>query len=143
MKKSRQMLLHSIHFLLICLWVYAALSKLLDFNDFRVQMARQTLPHPLKNLLAYALPPIELIVAGLLCFRRTAYAGYWASLLLMTLFTGYVGLVLTGAFGRIPCSCGGVISTMGWKLHFLFNLFFLTLTCLSILIIHKAGGTKA
>jgi putative oxidoreductase len=55
----------------------------------------------------------------------------------MTVFTGYVILVLINFFGRVPCSCGGVIQVLGWKTHMVFNLFFLLLTGLGILIITK------
>jgi hypothetical protein len=43
----------------------------------------------------------------------------------MALFSGYIVLVLTGVFGRVPCSCGGVIGSLGWWEHLVFNVVFL------------------
>jgi hypothetical protein len=34
-------------------------------------------------------------------------------------------LVKLLVFGRIPCSCGGLISSLSWTQHLFFNLFFL------------------
>jgi hypothetical protein len=55
----------------------------------------------------------------------------------MAAFTGYVGLILVNYFGRVPCSCGGVLKIMGWKTHFVFNLFFLLLTVTGIYITNR------
>ncbi|MEB2778721.1 hypothetical protein SYJ56_25660, partial [Algoriphagus sp. D3-2-R+10] len=47
------------------------------------------------------------------------------SVVLMILFTGYVTLVWLGFTERVPCSCGGVLSSLGWGEHLVFNLVFL------------------
>lgn len=120
--------------LLILLFVYTALSKLQDFEQFKVQLYAQTLPHALATVLIWTLPELELITAALLFFERTRPVGLWISFALMVLFTGYIALVLLDFFGRVPCSCGGVIKTLGWKLHLVFNLIFLLLTILSIVL---------
>lgn len=119
-------------FLLILLFVYTALSKLIDFHNFQGEMYNQTFPHVLATIFIWTLPEIELIAAGLLFFEHTRLAGLYLSSILLLLFTGYIGLVLVNYFGRVPCSCGGVIKILGWKLHFIFNLFFLLLAFLGI-----------
>jgi hypothetical protein len=48
----------------------------------------------------------------------------------MGAFTGYVALVLTGIFGRIPCSCGGIVSALGWGEHLILNIALLTIAIL-------------
>ena len=131
MKDPKTIVLRIAVFLLTILWVYTASSKLMDFNDFRVQLSRQALPHLLLVILLWTLPAVELLTALLLQFNRTELPGLFISFILMVLFTGYVTLVLIGFFGQIPCSCGGVIKAMGWKIHFYFNLFFLMLTITS------------
>ncbi len=50
----------------------------------------------------------------------------------MASFTVYIGLVLTGLFGRVPCSCGGVLSSLGWEAHFLFNVCILALAVIGV-----------
>lgn len=130
--KNRMLLVEIIRFLLILLFIYTAVSKLIDFNQFRTQMYNQTLPHWLSSVLIWTLPEIEIGAAILLLFERTRIAGFYLSTILMVLFTGYVGLALLHYFDRVPCSCGGVIKALGWKMHFLFNLFFLLLSVLGI-----------
>lgn len=119
-------------FLLILLFIYTAVSKLIDFDQFRNQMFNQTLPHWLISVLIWTLPEIEIGTAILLVFEQTKIVGFYLSAILMVLFTGYVSLALLHYFDRVPCSCGGVITALGWKMHFLFNLFFLLLSFLGI-----------
>jgi putative oxidoreductase len=124
-------------FLLILLYIYTAVSKLSDFTLFKRQMYAQTLPHWFATFLIWTLPELEILTAFLLLFKRTKVFGYSISFFLMTLFTGYILLVLLNYFGRVPCSCGGVIKALGWKMHLLFNFLFLLLSLTGILIIRK------
>jgi putative oxidoreductase len=124
-------------FCLIELFAYTASSKLLDFNQFKVAMYGQTLPHEVTAILVWLLPGLEITVSLLLLFEKTRLTGFYASLILMVLFTGYISLVLLHYFGRVPCSCGGVIKALGWKLHLVFNLFFLLLSLLGIYVINR------
>jgi putative oxidoreductase len=119
-------------FLLVLLWAYAAASKLLEFSEFKQQIAAQALWPWLKPLVIYLLPPVELIVAGLLLFERTIRAGWYASLLLLTAFSGYIALALLGLLNRVPCSCGGILARLSWPEHLVFNLFFLVLTFITL-----------
>lgn len=124
-------------FALVLLWVYAAASKLLDFNMFRAQMHRQVLPHFLSGSLPYILPEIELAAALMLLFDRTQFAAFCISLVLMIAFTIYIGGAVFRFYDRIPCSCGGVLSGMGWDGHFIFNIFFLLLTAVGFTITYR------
>ncbi|MDB5153525.1 MAG: hypothetical protein JWR54_2276 [Mucilaginibacter sp.] len=123
--------------LLILLFIYAAVSKLVDFDQFKAQMSNQTLPHEVTTVLIWTLPGIEMLAAILLAFERTRLAGFYLSGILMFLFTGYISLVLLDFFSRVPCSCGGIIKSLDWKMHLLFNLFFLLLIVLGIFIINR------
>ena len=118
---------------LILLFVYAAISKIMDFQNFRIQMLRQPFPDWLANMLTWALPPGELIIAGWLATRRTRLTGLYCSMILLISFTGYVALMLTGAFGKIPCACGGVFASLGWNAHLLLNILFALLALLGIM----------
>jgi hypothetical protein len=51
----------------------------------------------------------------------------------MLLFTGYIFIMLKYS-SYLPCSCGGVLSNMSWKQHFVFNLAFSALALAGILI---------
>ena len=113
--------------ILILLWVYAAFSKLMEFENFKKQLYNQTFSSPLPEILVWLIPVIEIITAILLAFSKTRLTGLLFSVLLMGIFTTYTLLVLTGYYDRVPCSCGGVLKEMSWRSHFWFNTIFLNL----------------
>jgi putative oxidoreductase len=122
----------AIIFLLILLFAYTAVSKLIDYNGFVQQMYNQTLPRILIITATYTLPEAELLACAFLLFSRTKLIGLWMSLIMLLIFTIYIGLILGHFFPWVPCSCGGVIAAMGWHLHFYFNLFFMLLNFMAI-----------
>ncbi len=126
-----------ISFLLVSLFIYTAASKLLDFAQFKGEMYNQTLPHQAATIIIWTLPGIEIATALLLLLKKTHLVGFYLSSILMVLFTGYIALVLLRFFSRVPCSCGGVIKSLGWRNHLLFNLFFLMLSILGIFTTYK------
>jgi putative oxidoreductase len=130
-------IINIISFLLILLFVYTAMSKLMDFEQFKTQMFNQALPREVATILIWTLPGLELLTAVMLFFEQTRLLGYYLSAVLLCLFTAYIALVLLHSFSRIPCSCGGVIKALGWKTHLVFNLFFLLLSILGIFIINR------
>jgi putative oxidoreductase len=132
MEKTARHFIAITTYLLILLWVYAAVSKLADLSRFRGQMLRQPLPLWLQDTLVYVLPFLELCAALLLARAASQRAGLTISAILLLLFTGYIGLALLGVFDRVPCSCGGILEHMSWGAHFMFNLFYLALTTISI-----------
>ena len=118
--------------LLIMLFIYAALSKLLTFADFRQQLYNQNFSHGFAASLTYFLPVAEIITAGLLSFKRTLLTGLLISAILLIAFTGYISLVMLPYWDRVPCSCGGILSHMSWTAHLIFNWVFLILNLLAI-----------
>jgi putative oxidoreductase len=118
--------------LLILLFIYAAVSKLLTFSEFRQQLYNQTFPHQVAGILLYLLPAAELITAALLCGTRSMLAGLAASAALLAAFTAYISLVMLHYWDRVPCSCGGILSHMSWTTHLIFNWVFLILNLIAI-----------
>jgi putative oxidoreductase len=59
---------------------------------------------------------------------------FYASLFLMSAFTIYTVAILFHAFRYIPCSCGGVIRKLTWPQHLFFNLFFVGISILGIIL---------
>jgi uncharacterized membrane protein YphA (DoxX/SURF4 family) len=127
-------------YLLIFLLVYTATSKLLDFELFRVQLGKSPLISSYAGLLAWVVPILELLIALMLSLGRLRLIGLAASFTLMLIFTGYVWFIL--AFSpNVPCSCGGVINSMGWSEHLIFNIGFTTLAALGVIM--KAHRTSS
>jgi len=137
MKNYHKLIINAICFLLILLWFYAAVSKVSTFGMFRAQMHRQLLPLFLKNDLVYILPPAEMIAGLLLLFERSVLIGLYLSFIMMLGFTVYVGLAVFKVLGKVPCSCGGILSSMGWNVHLVFNTIFLLLTILGIYQVYR------
>ena len=130
-------------FLLILLFLYASLSKVVDYHRFEGQMANQPFPHWLARFFTWTVPPIELIIVamfaigGLFSKERIRTWALYASLVLMSLFTIYTAAILLHFFPRVPCSCGGVISKLTWKQHMYFNAFFVVISIMAIRLIQS------
>jgi uncharacterized membrane protein YphA (DoxX/SURF4 family) len=131
---KRQTLIECIAGVLLLLFLYASLSKFLDFHTFTGEMLNQPLPHPLSHFLIWFIPVTEIGMCIALLFEHTRLFGLYASLGFMTLFTIYSIFILLNFFGRIPCSCGGVIKRLTWKQHVVFNLFFVALSVGGIIL---------
>lgn len=128
----KKLILEISSLLLFALFAYTAASKFQDFNMFVLELNNQPFPNWMTPYLAWSLPSIELLIAASLIFAKTKRIGYWASFVLMFLFTTYTALVLLHVFKKVPCSCGGVISMLSWKQHLIFNMFFLALATIGI-----------
>lgn len=110
---------------LIFLWIYTGSDKLIRFEQSRKAFHNQTFSGELAEVLSYIVPGIELLIALLLLFSVTRWWGYLGSTLLLTVFTTYVGLIWVGAFPRVPCSCAGILESLGWGEHLVLNLVFI------------------
>jgi len=108
--------------LLILLWTFTGLEKLIRFDQSRKAFHNQTFPAELAEALSYLIPGVELLLALLLLFSVTRWWGYLGSVLLLTVFITYVGLIWVGAFPRVPCNCAGILESLGWAEHFFLNL---------------------
>lgn len=113
---------------LILLFVYAAFSKLFDHQKFTEDMHNQPFPRWFASFLAWMVPLSELLITVCLVIDGTRKVGFYASLVLLSLFTIYIGAILLHFFPRTPCTCGGVIRRLSWRQHLLFNLFFILLS---------------
>ncbi len=132
--KINQIILKTISILYIILFVYTASSKLINIDQFYYQIEEFPFISRLGIWITWGIPIIEILIAGLFLFPKYVLTALYASFSLMSLFTVYIFIVLI--FGdNIPCSCGGVISTMGWREHILFNCVFILFSLIGILLI--------
>ena len=104
----------------IILFVYAAVSKLVDFENFQVQVAQSPLLSAFATFITYAVVIGELVIALMLCFQKSRLSGLYFFLGFMTAFTVYIFLILNYS-PFVPCSCGGVLEDLGWWEHLWFN----------------------
>jgi hypothetical protein len=139
--KVKSLLVKIISTLLVILFTYAALSKLMDYSTFKYQLGRSPYVTGLAGFVAWALPVGELLIAIALVFSRTLLIGLYASFLTMLMFTGYIYAMLHYSY-FVPCSCGGILSKMGWTTHLWFNTGFTVLALIGVLLHRKQESTK-
>ncbi|MGF7036908.1 MauE/DoxX family redox-associated membrane protein [Mucilaginibacter lappiensis] len=123
MKKS-EWLYELCIYLLALLFLFTALSKILDFRHFVREMNNQVFNKLFASILIIAVPTIEIIASFLLLRFKYRLKGLWLSFILMATFSIYVGLVTFHFFPRVPCACAGVFKHMTWPEHLLFNIAF-------------------
>lgn len=136
--KIKNVILDIIWLLYVLLFVYAAVSKLLDFENFRVQLGQSPLLSAFAGLIAWIVPVLELLIALLIVLKKWRLIGLFAAFSLMIMFTAYIYIILNYS-SFVPCSCGGILEKLGWTEHFIFNLVFIILAAAGILIL--AGMT--
>ena len=134
---KKQVTLECVCALLILLFLYASISKFLDFKTFIDQMNNQPLPNSWTPFLVWSIPLLEIAISITLLFEYTRLLGLYASLVLMVIFTIYTGIVLLHFFPYIPCSCGGVIRHLTWSQHLFLNLFYVAISVLGIILQHR------
>lgn len=125
--------------LFIVLLVYAALSKLLDYEKFVVQIGQSPLLTHYAGFMAWFIPAVEMLIAVLLAWARLRLAGLYAAFALMVMFTAYI-IVILNFSEHIPCSCGGVLEKLGWKEHLVFNIVFVLLALTGIVLLSKTDS---
>jgi hypothetical protein len=119
--------------LLILLFAYAAISKLIDRQHFLAVLAQMLLIKSVAGFISFALPVTELVVCVLLFMPDTRLLGLYASFGLMLVFTLYIGFMILFA-PHLPCSCGGFLQKLNWSQHLIFNLVFIALSAIAILL---------
>lgn len=140
-QKHNHRIVETISLLLIVLFIYAATSKLWDFGQFKVQLGQSPVLTAYADGLAWMVPGVEYLLALLLLFNGTRLAAFYSSLALMVMFTTYILLVLNFS-DYIPCSCGGVLEDLGWTEHIVFNLFFVALAIIGIILLEAHPTLK-
>jgi len=125
-KKSREIIMDIAAYLFIILFMYTAANKLFTIKAFASTLAKSPLIGNLSMIVAWTIPLVEIAISLVLIFPQYRKIGMRACLLLMSIFTIYLSyMILAGS--KLPCHCGGVISTMSWKQHICFNMGFIVL----------------
>ena len=122
-----------IRYLFVILFIYAAVSKILDYQQFLVQLGQSPMLSAYAEAVSIAVPILEIITACLLITPAFKFTGLLISFNLMIMFTVYIIIILNFT-DFIPCSCGGVLEELGWSEHLIFNLFFILLAAIGLYI---------
>ncbi|RNL88518.1 hypothetical protein ED312_08710 [Sinomicrobium pectinilyticum] len=136
-KPHKQHIVSIICLLFVILFVYAACTKLLDYEKFRVQVGQSPVLTSIGGWISWLVPGIELVIAFMFIIPRLRLLALYASLSLMVMFTAYIFIVLNYS-SFVPCSCGGILEKMGWTEHLFFNIGFVFLAMIGILLLEKS-----
>lgn len=126
--------------ILILVFIYTGLNKILDYSKFEFTLGRSPFIQNMAGFIAKTLPTGEIILAFSLVFKRTRLIGLYASFFLMLLFTGYIWLMLNYAYD-LPCSCGGVLAALSWPNHLIFNIILTILAFIGIVLQSKISDS--
>lgn len=140
MKSYKIIVLISTYFYSL-LFSYASISKLIDFENFQIQLAQSPLLSAFAGIISYSIIILELFIAIILCIPKTRLVGLYSSLFLMISFSVYIYIILNYS-DFIPCSCGGILEKLGWSEHLFFNIGCILLALLGIFLIEKSNQKK-
>jgi len=123
---------------LVCigLFVYTAREKLLDHERFLAGLSRVGFIGKWALPLSFLVPAAELLTALLLLFAKSNRLGLLCFIGVMGLFSVYI-LVALIWLEKLPCHCGGIIESLSWREHLLFNLGFIALAGLALKLKRK------
>ena len=130
---NRETVLNIISFLFALLFVYAAVSKLLDLQKFQVELGKSPLLSFIAVPLSYAVPVLEIMLSLMVFASPLRTIGLYASFSLMVMFTTYIIIIMNYSY-YVPCSCGGILGTLGWRSHLAFNIAFVFFGLIGIVI---------
>ncbi|MFD2968792.1 MauE/DoxX family redox-associated membrane protein [Sphingobacterium bambusae] len=131
------------HGVLVFVFLYSALSKLLDFGYFKAELDKSPFLERWTVVLDYLIPLSEIIVVIMLLVKSTRTLALYLYLYMMSSFCFYVYLMMTKAH-YLPCACMGLFGKwLSWEAHLLVNVFLLVLTILVILLNNKDSARAA
>lgn len=136
MTNKKDLLIEIISAAFVVLFVYAASTKLLDYDKFRLQLGQSPILTGFAGIIVWLIPGVELLIAFMLTSSRLRLQGLYMAFTLMVMFTAYI-IVITRFSDYVPCSCGGVLEKLSWNEHLVFNIVFVLLGAIAILIYPK------
>ncbi len=113
-----------IKLIIALLWIYVAQKKILDFGEFKSVLYKSALIESYQvDYISIILPIVEIIIV-LLLFSSRVIIGYYISLFLLLIYTGYL-IVLNDFSFYEGCSCGGIFYSLSYQEHLIVNGVFL------------------
>ncbi|WP_297332252.1 MauE/DoxX family redox-associated membrane protein [Flavobacterium sp.] len=134
--KVKGLIVDTVCWLYILLFVYAAVSKLLDYEHFIIEIAKSPLLSAFAEIVPIAVIGTEIVASACLLHYSFRFYGLLIAFALMCSFTVYIIIILNWS-SFIPCSCGGILSKLGWWEHLVFNLAFLLLAIGAVFLYPK------
>ncbi|WP_354004803.1 MauE/DoxX family redox-associated membrane protein [Olivibacter sp. 47] len=119
--------------LLIGLFGLTAFDKAIRFERFYSELGKSPFLMNYAFITAIGTPLVELAVAVVLSIDKTRLKGLYASVFLMSLFTAYIYMLVNFSYFT-SCLCSAAIESLSWQQHLIFNIVFLVLAIIGVLI---------
>lgn len=133
---KRTFVIDVISSILLLVFLYTSISKLMAYDKFRSVLSDSPLLRPYSKVLAWLLPATEISIVILLFIPPLRLKGLISSFILISFFTFYLTYVVLN-HPKLPCNCGGVLSSLSWKHHILLNLLLIVMTVTGIIMYRK------
>ena len=124
--KAKERIVFIISLAFVFLFCYTGFDKLNHLEKFSRGISKIPYVGGMHVWIGWGVPLAELLISALLIIPKCNRLGLQLATGLMGIFTLYLGLMLAFAEKRL-CYCSGVIESMGWLEHLLFNLLFVGL----------------
>ena len=124
--------------ILILLFVYAGITKLVDHRSFLFQLSISPNTKEYRVWLAWTLPLAELALVGLLLIKRWRLAGLYGAVIL---FGTYLYAILNFKY-FVPWISGGILTRISYKPHLILDSLFLTLSVIGALVATLISARK-
>jgi hypothetical protein len=128
---KRTTIIEIVMLLTLSLFLYSAISKVVDYTLFKEQLAESPVLKSFAGVIAVSLPIVEFAMVVLLLVPRWRLKGLYSSLIILSIFTIYIVIILLTS-DKLPCSCGGLLEQLSWKGHIFFNGVFILLNAIAI-----------
>jgi uncharacterized membrane protein YphA (DoxX/SURF4 family) len=130
---KRKVIIEIIAFLFIALFIYAGVSKVLDYEKFSVQVGQSPLLTGFGGVIPWLVILVELLISMCIMVPRLRLFAFLCAFSLMVMFTAYIIAILNFS-PYVPCSCGGILEKFTWSDHLILNCFFVMLALLAIVL---------
>lgn len=119
-------------FAYVYLFAYTAHAKFVGHDKFVTTLSKSPLIGPeYADFIAWAIPVAEALLALLLVYPPMMRKALWASMSLIVAFTTYLIYMVVSDLPR-TCNCGGVIESLTWTQHILFNLILIAIVPITL-----------
>lgn len=115
------------------LFTYAAITKSLEYSVFKTQLNSLHVVGMFASTLAWGIPLVQLVIAGMLVWPATRLWGLYSAALLLVIFSVYI-LYMLAAVNDLPCACAGVFRFISWTDQLELNMLFLFIALIGIQI---------
>ncbi|MDQ1148281.1 MULTISPECIES: MauE/DoxX family redox-associated membrane protein [Sphingobacterium] len=126
----------------LLLWGVTAAVKLSSWDTTKSEMALQSFPYWMEQLLLWGLPALYIGLTLILLYRPTTKLGLRLSTVVIVIFTIYLLVGVSGVLGYTPCACAGIWPTNNHWLHIALNSIFITIGIIYWVSAHKSHTEK-